>query len=79
MPAYTKKELVKKLNDFYEDKDLIFALLWTKDEFEASFDRDIKKKDWETTVESIDTQSSEHEIKELIEGRLMEVEETQTV
>lgn len=72
MPAYTKKELVKKLNDYYEDKDLIYALHWTKDEFEASFDREIKKKDWEFAIESIDTESAEQEIKEQIEERLME-------
>lgn len=72
MPAYTKKELVKKLNDYYEDKDLIYVLYWTKDEFEASFDREIKKKDWEFAIESIDTESAEQEIKEQIEERLME-------
>lgn len=75
MPAYTKKELVKKLNDYYEDKDLIYVLYWTKDEFEASFDREIKKKDWEFTIESIDTESPEQLIKELIEERLMETSE----
>lgn len=72
MPAYTKKELVKKLNDYYGDRDLMYVLYWTKDEFEASFDREIKKKDWEFAIESIDTERAEQEIKEQIEERLME-------
>ena len=71
MPAYTKKEFVKKLNDYYEDKDLIYVLYWTKDEFEGSFDREIKKKDWEFAIESLDTERAEQEIKEEIEENLM--------
>ena len=57
MPAYTKKELVKKLNDYYEDKDLIYVLYWTKDEFEASFDRELYR-DWETDRKSTRLNSS---------------------
>lgn len=72
MGTYTKKELVKKLNDHFADNDLLFVLWWSKDEFEASFDKEIKRKDWEYAIESLDTESEEQSIKEKIEETLME-------
>ena len=75
MGTYTKKELVKKLNDHFADKDLLFVLWWSKDEFEASFDKEIKRKDWEYAIESLDTESEEQSIKEKIEETLMEESE----
>ena len=78
MGTYTKKELVKKLNDHFADKDLLFVLWWSKDEFEASFDKEIKNKDWESAIENIDSESKEQEIKEQIEENLMnEMEESE--
>lgn len=78
MGTYTKKELVKKLNDHFADKDLLFVLWWSKDEFEASFDKEIKNKDWESAIENIDSESQEQEIKEQIEENLMnEMEESE--
>lgn len=71
MGTYTKKELVKKLNDHFGDKDLLFVLWWSKDEFEASFDKEIKNKDWESAIENIDSESQEQVIKEQIEENLM--------
>ena len=71
MGTYTKKELVKKLNDHFGDKDLLFVLWWSKDEFEASFDKEIKNKDWELAIENIDSESQEQVIKEQIEENLM--------
>lgn len=71
MGTYTKKELVKKLNDHFGDKDLLFVLWWSKDEFEASFDKEIKNKDWESAIENIDSESQEQAIKEQIEENLM--------
>ena len=71
MGTYTKKELVKKLNDHFADKDLLFVLWWSKDEFEASFDKEIKRKDWELAIENIDSESQEQAIKEQIEENLM--------
>ena len=71
MGTYTKKELVKKLNDHFADKDLLFVLWWSKDEFEASFDKEIKNKDWESAIENIDSESQEQVIKEQIEENLM--------
>ena len=71
MGTYTKKELVKKLNDHFGDKDLLFVLWWSKDEFEASFDKEIKNKVWESAIENIDSESQEQEIKEQIEENLM--------
>ena len=71
MGTYTKKELVKKLNDYFADNDLLFVLWWSKDEFEASFDKEIKRKDWEYAIESLDTESEEQSIKEKIEENLM--------
>ena len=68
---YTKKELVKKLNDHYNDKDLILALWWAKDEFETSFDKEISEVDWEFSIENLDTESEEQSIKEQIEENLM--------
>lgn len=75
MGTYTKKELVKKLNDHFADNDLLFVLWWSKDEFEASFDKEIKRKDWEYAIESLDTESEEQSIKEKIEETLMEESE----
>ena len=72
MGTYTKKELVKKLNDHFADKDLLFVLWWSKDEFEASFDKEIKNKVWEQAIENIDSESQEQEIKEQIEENLMD-------
>lgn len=78
MGTYTKKELVKKLNDHFADKDLLFVLWWSKDEFEASFDKEIKSKVWEYAIENIDSESQEQEIKEQIEENLMnEMEESE--
>lgn len=71
MGTYTKKELVKKLNDHFADKDLLFVLWWSKDEFEASFDKEIKNKVWESAIENIDSESQEQVIKEQIEENLM--------
>lgn len=71
MGTYTKKELVKKLNDYFADSDLLFVLWWSKDEFEASFDKEIKRKDWESAIENIDSESQEQAIKEQIEENLM--------
>jgi len=71
MGTYTKKELVKKLNDHFGDKDLLFVLWWSKDEFEASFDKEIKNKVWESAIENIDSESQEQAIKEQIEENLM--------
>ena len=71
MGTYTKKELVKKLNDHFADNDLLFVLWWSKDEFEASFDKEIKRKDWEYSIENIDSESQEQQIKEQIEENLM--------
>jgi len=71
MGTYTKKELVKKLNDHFADKDLLFVLWWSKDEFEASFDKEIKNKVWESAIENIDSESQEQAIKEQIEENLM--------
>lgn len=75
MGTYTKKELVKKLNDHFADNDLLFVLWWSKDEFEASFDKEIKRKDWEYAIESLDTESEEQSIKEKIEETLIEESE----
>lgn len=72
MGTYTKKELVKKLNDHFSDKDLLFVLWWSKDEFETSFDKKIKNEIWEQAIENIDSESQEQEIKEQIEGNLMD-------
>lgn len=69
--VYTKKELVKKLNDHYNDKDLILALWWAKDEFETSFNKRISNIDWEFSIENLDTESQEQHIKEQIEENLM--------
>ena len=78
MGTYTKKELVKKLNDHFADKDLLFVLWWSKDEFEASFDKEIKNKVWESAIENIDSESQEQQIKEQIEENLMnEMEESE--
>ena len=78
MGTYTKKELVKKLNDHFGDKDLLFVLWWSKDEFEASFDKEIKNKVWESAIENIDSESQEQAIKEQIEENLMnEMEESE--
>jgi len=78
MGTYTKKELVKKLNDHFADKDLLFVLWWSKDEFEASFDKEIKNKVWESAIENIDSESQEQAIKEQIEENLMnEMEESE--
>lgn len=78
MGTYTKKELVKKLNDHFGDKDLLFVLWWSKDEFEASFDKEIKNKVWELAIENIDSESQEQAIKEQIEENLMnEMEESE--
>lgn len=71
MGTYTKKELVKKLNDHFADNDLLFVLWWSKDEFEASFDKEIKNKVWESAIENIDSESQEQVIKEQIEENLM--------
>ncbi|NBP57594.1 hypothetical protein EBU71_13865 [bacterium] len=71
MGTYTKKELVKKLNDHFGDKDLLFVLWWSKDEFEASFDKEIKNSVWESAIENIDSESQEQIIKEQIEENLM--------
>ena len=71
MGTYTKKELVKKLNNHFGDKDLLFVLWWSKDEFEASFDKEIKNKVWESAIENIDSESQEQAIKEQIEENLM--------
>ena len=71
MGTYTKKELVKKLNDHFADNDLLFVLWWSKDEFEASFDKEIKNKVWESAIENIDSESQEQAIKEQIEENLM--------
>jgi len=71
MSVYTKKELVKRLNDYYEDKDLLYVIYFAKDEFEASFDKEINKKDWEYAIENIDSESQEQVIKEQIEENLM--------
>ena len=71
MGTYTKKELVKRLNDHFADKDLLFVLWWSKDEFEASFDKEIKNKVWESAIENIDSESQEQVIKEQIEENLM--------
>ena len=68
---YTKKELIKKLNNNYNDKDLILVLWWAKDEFEASFDKEISEVDWEFSIENLDTESQEQAIKEQIEENLM--------
>ena len=78
MGTYTKKELVKRLNDHFGDKDLLFVLWWSKDEFEASFDKEIKNKVWESAIENIDSESQEQAIKEQIEENLMnEMEESE--
>lgn len=71
MSVYTKKELVKRLNDYYEDKDLLYVIYFSKAEFEASFDKEIKKKDWEFSIQNIDDESVEQNIKEQIEQNLM--------
>ena len=69
--VYTKKQLVKRLNSHYSDKDLILVLLWAKDEFESRFDRDIKNADWEFAVDQCDTESHEQEITEQLEENFM--------
>lgn len=71
MSVYTKKELVKTLNDFYEDKDLLYVIYFTKDEFESRFDKEIKKKDWKYAIENIDSESQEQVIQEQIDENLM--------
>lgn len=78
MFAITKKQLVKKLNDYYEDKDLLLAVWWAKDEFDGNFSKDITNKTWRTSIEDVDTESQEQEIKELIEIKIMESLRTAT-
>jgi hypothetical protein len=72
MGTYTKKELVKELNDCFSDKDLLFVLWWSKDEFEASFNEKIKNRVWELAIENVDSESQEQEIKKQIEENLMD-------
>jgi hypothetical protein len=72
MGTYTKKELVKKLNDHFSDKDLLFVFWWSKDDFEASFNKKIKNEIWESAIENIDSESQEQKIKEQIEENLMD-------
>lgn len=75
--TYTKKSLLRLLENF-DDKDEFYVLLWSKDEFEASFDKEIKNKDWKYAIENIDSESQEQEIKEQIEENLMnEIEESE--
>jgi len=76
MSVYTKKELVKTLNDYYEDKDLLYVIYFAKAEFEAGFDKEIKKKDWELSIKDIDDEGVEQNIKEQIEQNLMSEMET---
>lgn len=71
MSVYTKKELVKTLNNYYEDKDLLYVIYFTKDEFESRFDKEIKKKDWKYAIENIDSESQEQVIQEQIDENLM--------
>jgi len=71
MSVYTKKELVKRLNDYYEDKDLLYVIYFAKDEFETSFDKKIKNKDWDYAIEYVDSESHEQNIKEQIEQNLI--------
>lgn len=72
MSVYTKKELVKHLNAHFEDKDTLYVLWWSKDQFEAQLDKEIKKKDWEYVIDNLDTSNEEHAIDESIQQTLME-------
>jgi hypothetical protein len=71
MAIFTKKQLVKHLNQHFQDKDNLYVLWWSKDQFEGKLDRKIKEIDWEFAIENLNTESEEQLIDETIEETLM--------
>ena len=64
---YTKKSLKDRIADMGSN-DLCYALIWTQDEFDSYFEgKQISKSDWESALNSIDSESEEQSIKESIE------------
>jgi hypothetical protein len=64
---YNKKELKNRIADMGSN-DLCYALIWTQDEFDSYFEgKQISKSDWESALNSIDSESEEQCIKEGIQ------------
>ena len=64
---YTKKELKDRVADM-DSKDICFALIWTKDEFDGYFDgHKISNHEWDCALNCVDSESEEQCIKEGIQ------------
>ena len=67
---FTKKELRDRVADM-DSKDICFALIWTKDEFDGYFaDHKISNHEWECALNCVDAEGEELYIKECIESEI---------
>ena len=69
----TKKDLKDRVADM-DSKDICFALIWTKDEFDGYFDgHKISNHEWDCALNCVDAESEEHSIKESIESEIQTI------